>query len=31
MIAGIIAFAAVFGILFISWCLMVGGGRRDED
>lgn len=30
MIAGIIAFAAVFGI-FIPWCLMVGGGRRDED
>ncbi len=30
MIAGIIVFAAVFGI-FIPWCLMVGGGRRDED
>lgn len=30
MIAGIIIFAAVFGI-FIPWCLMVGGGRRDED
>lgn len=30
MIAGIIVFTAVFGI-FISWCLMVGGGRRDED
>lgn len=30
MITGIIAFAAVFGI-FISWCLMVDGGRRDED
>lgn len=30
MIAGIIVFAAVFG-LFIPWCLMVGGGRRDED
>lgn len=30
MIAGIIVFAAVFGI-FISWCLMVCGGRRDED
>lgn len=30
MITGIIVFAAVFGI-FIPWCLMVGGGRRDED
>lgn len=30
MIAGIIVFAVVFG-LFIPWCLMVGGGRRDED
>lgn len=30
MIAGIIIFAAVFG-LFIPWCIMVGGGRRDED
>lgn len=30
MIAGIIIFSAVLGI-FISWCLMVGGGRRDED
>lgn len=30
MIAGIIIFLAVLDI-FISWCLMVGGGRRDED
>lgn len=30
MTAGIIIFAAVFGI-FISRCLIVGGGRRDED
>jgi hypothetical protein len=30
MIAGIIIFSAVLGI-FISWCLMVGGGQRDED
>lgn len=30
MIAGIIIFSDVLGI-FISWCLMVGGGRRDED
>lgn len=30
MIAGIIIFAAVLGI-FISWCLIAGGGRRDED
>lgn len=30
MIAGIIIFATVFDI-FISWCLIVGGGRRDED
>ena len=30
MIAGIIVFAAILGI-FILWCLMVGGGRRDED
>lgn len=30
MIAGIIMFAAVFGI-FIPWCLIAGGGRRDED
>lgn len=27
---GIILFATVFGT-FIAWCLMVGGGRRDED
>lgn len=27
---GIIIFAAVFDT-FIAWCLMVGGGRRDED
>lgn len=30
MIAGIIIFATILGI-FISWCLIVGGGRRDED
>ncbi len=30
MTAGIIIFAAVFGI-FISCCLIAGGGRRDED
>ena len=29
MTTGIIIFAMVFGIL--SWCLTVGGGRRDED
>lgn len=30
MIAGIITFSVVFGI-FIAWCLIAGGGRRDED
>lgn len=30
MIAGIIIFSAVIDI-FISWCLIAGGGRRDED
>jgi hypothetical protein len=30
MIAGIIMFSTVLGI-FISWHLMAGGGRRDED
>lgn len=27
---GIIIFIAVF-IATMSWCLIVGGGRRDED
>lgn len=27
---GIIIFIAVFTSI-ISWCLIVGGGRRDED
>lgn len=30
MMIGIIIFIAVF-ISTISWCLIVGGGRRDED
>lgn len=30
MIAGIIIFATIFGI-FILWCLIAGGGQRDED
>lgn len=30
MTAGIIVFSAALGI-FISWCLITGGGRRDED